>query len=76
MVNAAQRKPTKKEMRTLVEAFDDLLFYSRAHLNQTDADPGIFELHTCGRKLYTWGDLNAAIHRAEQVLEARNNAKT
>ena len=57
MVNAAQRKPTKKEMRTLVEAFDDLLFYSRAHLNQTDRD-----------MRPTWGDLNAAIHRAEQVL--------
>ena len=76
MVNTTQRKPTKKEVRTLVEALDDLLLYSRAHLNQTDADPGFRELHTCGRRLHTWGDLNAAIHRAEQVLEARNNAKT
>ena len=59
--------PTKKELQTLAKAFNDLLFYSRAHLNQTDTDPGTGDLHICGRRLHTWGDLNAAIHRAERV---------
>ena len=72
------KRPTKKEVQTLVKAFDDLLFYSRAHLRQTNTEsvlPGIgSDLHICGRKLYTWGDLNAAIHRAEQMLEARKDS--
>ena len=70
----ATKRPTKKEVQTLVEAFDDLLFHSRAHLNQTDTEYRGLELHKCGRSLHTWGNLNAAIHRAEQMLEARKGS--
>ena len=66
------KKPTKKEVQTLVKAFDDLLFYSRAHLNNTTVEPGTpGAVNIFGKKLYSWGNLNAAIHRAEQMLEAR-----
>jgi hypothetical protein len=68
------KKPTKKEIQTLAKAFDDLLFYSRAHLRETDINPDTGDLHICGRRLYTWGDLHAAIHRAEQVLEGRKDS--
>ena len=68
----AAKKPTKKEVQTLVKALDDLLFYSRTHLNNTTREPGTLgSLDVFGRKLYSWGNLNAAIHRAEQMLEAR-----
>ena len=58
------KKPTKKEMQSLVKALDDLLFYSRTHLQHTATQAW----------LYSWGDLNAAIHRAEQMLEARKDS--
>ena len=68
----AAKKPTKKEVQTLVKAFDDLLFYSRAHLNNTTKEPGsLGSVDIFGKNLFSWGDLNAAIHRAEQMLEDR-----
>ena len=69
------KKPTKKEVQTLVKAFDDLLFYSRAHLNNTTKEPGsLGSVDIFGKNLFSWGDLNAAIHRAEQMLEARKDS--
>ena len=66
------KKPTKKEVQALVNTINDLLFHSNAHLSQTIQEPGqIGSLNIFGRKLYSWGNLNAAIHRAEQMLEAR-----
>jgi len=71
----AAKKPTKKEVQTLVKALDDLLFYSRAHLNNTTREPGTLgSLDVFGKRLYSWGDLNAAIHRAEQMLEGRRGS--
>ena len=68
----ATKRPTKKEVKTLVNALNDLLFHSRAHLNNTTVEPGTpGAVNIFGKKLYSWGDLNAAIHRAEQMLEAR-----
>ena len=66
------KRPTKKEVQTLVKALNDLLFHSNAHLSQTIQEPGqTGSLNIFGRKLYSWGNLNAAIHRAEQMLEDR-----
>jgi len=66
------KKPTKKEVQALVNTINDLLFHSNAHLSQTIQEPGqIGSLNIFGRKLYSWGNLNAAIHRAEQMLEDR-----
>jgi len=66
------KKPTKKEVQALVNTINDLLFHSNAHLSQTIQEPGqTGSLNIFGRKLYSWGNLNAAIHRAEQMLEAR-----
>ncbi len=66
------KRPTKKEVQTLVKALDDLLFHSHAHLIETTREPGQpGALNNFGRNLYSWGNLNAAIHRAEQMLEDR-----
>ena len=71
----AAKKPTKKEIQTLVKAFDDLLFHSRAHLSNTTREPGTpGSLDVFGKRLYSWGNLNAAIHRTEQMLEARKDS--
>ena len=71
----AAKKPTKKEIQTLVKAFDDLLFHSRAHLSNTTKEPGTLgSLDVFGKRLYSWGNLNAAIHRTEQMLEARKDS--
>ena len=60
------------DVMALVKALNDLLFHSNAHLSQTIQEPGqIGSLNIFGRKLYSWGNLNAAIHRAEQMLEDR-----
>ena len=66
------KKPTKKEVQTLVKALNDLLFHSNAHLSNTTREPGSTgSLDIFGKKLYSWGNLNAAIYRAEQMLEER-----
>ena len=66
------KRPTKKEVQTLVKALNDLLFHSNAHLSQTIQEPGLpGSVNIFGRKLYSWGKLNAAIHRTEQMLEER-----
>ena len=69
------KRPTKKEVQTLVNALNDLLFHSTAHLNQTTEEPGQRgSVNIFGKKLYSWGNLNAAIHRAEQMLEGRRGS--
>jgi hypothetical protein len=72
------KKPTKKEMQSLVKALDDLLFYSRTHLQH--GKTLIEGLSLSGTTTVTqawlcsWGDLNAAIHRAEKMLEGRKDS--
>ena len=77
------KRPTKKEVQTLVKAFDDLLFHSRAHLSNTTIDLDEQRKYRSAmsdsfgvppRGHCSWGDLNAAIHRAEQVLEGRKDS--
>ena len=69
------KRPTKKEVQILVNTLNDLLFHSRAHLSNTTIEPGTpGSVNIYGKKLYSWGDLNAAIHRAEQVLEGRKDS--
>ena len=58
------RKPTKKTVQGLTKALEDLIHYIKAHLSNT-ASPFTFE------GVFTWGDLNAAIHRAQEVLNQR-----
>ena len=69
------KKPTKKEVQALVNTINDLLFHSNAHLRQTIQEPGQpGSVNIFGKKLYSWGNLNAAIHRTEQMLEARKDS--
>ena len=66
------KRPTKKEVQTLVNTINDLLFHSNAHLSNTTKEPGTLgSLDIFGKRLYSWGNLNAAIHRTEQMLEER-----
>ena len=70
----ATKQPTRRELRTLENTLEDLVHYSKAHMRNTTKTPeqirptpGIW-----GTDLFTWGDLNNAIHRAEEMLKARN----
>ena len=65
------RQPTKKEVQGLTKALEDLIHYSKAHLSNTASKPGIGSLPIYGQDVYTWGNLNAAIHRAQEVLSQR-----
>ena len=77
------KKPTKKEVQILVNTLNDLLFYSNAHLSNTTIDLDEQRKYRSAmsdsfgvppRGHCSWGDLNAAIHRAEQVLEGRKGS--
>ena len=58
---------TKEELETLVATLRDLIHCSQAHLGLTTKRPGLIDLY--GKDVFSWGDLNAAIHRAKTVLE-------
>ena len=69
------KRPTKKEVQILVNTLNDLLFHSRAHLNNTTVEPGTpGSVNIYGKKLYSWGNLNAVIHRVELMLEERKDS--
>ena len=69
----ATKQPTRRELRTLENTLEDLVHYSKAHLGLTTKRPGgIGQVEIWGTDLFTWGDLNNAIHRAEEMLKARN----
>ena len=62
--------PTKKELQALIKTLEDLIFYSKAHLANTTSKPdNPGTLNIWGADLYTWGDLNTAIHRSERMLQ-------
>ena len=65
------KQPTRRELRTLVDTLGDLIHYSKAHLTQTTKKPGPGQLDIWGKDIYSWGDLNAAIHRAQIMLQER-----
>ena len=62
--------PTEKELQTLVATLRDLIHCSQAHLGLTTKRPGLIDLY--GKDVFSWGDLNAATHRAKTVLEDLN----
>ena len=70
------KQPTRRELRTLVDTLRDLIYYSKAHLAQTTKKPGqckmaIYSSDMWGKDVSSWGDLNAAIHRAQIMLQER-----
>jgi hypothetical protein len=69
----ATKQPTRRELKTMVDTLDDLIHYSKAHLGLTTKRPGMpGQIDIWGKDVYSWGDLNNAIHRAEEMLKARN----
>ena len=69
----ATKQPTRRELRTLENTLEDLIHYSKAHLGLTTKRPGMpGQIDIWGKDVYSWGDLNNAIHRAEEMLKARN----
>ena len=73
----ATKQPTRRELKKMVDTLGDLIHYSKAHIRNTTKTPeqirptpGIW-----GTDLFTWEDLNAAIGRAEKLVEERNEAK-
>ena len=68
-------RPTKRELQELVASVLDLIHFSRAHLIHTTRTPGPGVVDVwgtdIGMDIYSWGDLNNAIHRAERVLQER-----
>ena len=72
----ATKQPTRRELKTLVDTLGDLIHYSKAHLGNTTKKPGApGQLDIWGKDVYSWTDLNAAIGRAEKLVEERNEAK-
>ena len=70
-----KKQPTKKELQTLVTTLRDLIYYSKAHLGNTTKKPGgPGQIDIWGMDVYSWGDLNAAIHRAQVMLQERSDA--
>jgi len=71
----ATKQPTRRELKKMVDTLGDLIHYSKAHLGNTTKKPGApGQLDIWGMDVYSWGDLNAAIRRAEKVVEERNEA--
>ena len=69
----ATKQPTRIELKTMVDTLDDLIHYSKAHLGLTTKRPGApGQVEIWGTDVFSWGDLNNAIHRAEEMLKARN----
>ena len=69
----ATKQPTRRELRALENTLEDLIHYSKAHLGNTTKKPGgPGQIDIWGMDVYSWGDLNNAIHRAEEMLKARN----
>ena len=65
-------QPTRRELRTLEDTLGDLIHYSKAHLGNTTKIPGApGQLDIWGKDVYSWTDLNAAIGRAEKLVEER-----
>ena len=64
----ATKQPTRRELKTLEDTLGDLIHYSKAHLGNTAS------AFWRGKDVYSWGDLNAAIGRAEKLVEERNEA--
>ena len=68
----ATKQPTRRELRTLEDTLGDLIHYSKAHLGNTTKKPGApGQLDIWGKDVYSWTDLNAAIGRAEKLVEER-----
>ena len=71
----ATKQPSRRELRTLENTLGDLIHYSKAHLGNTTKKPGApGQLDIWGMDVYSWVDLNAAIRRAETVIESRKGA--
>ena len=71
----ATKQPTRRELKALVDTLGDLIHYSKAHLSLTTKRPGApGQIDIWGTDVFSWGDLNAAIRRAETVIESRKGA--
>ena len=58
------------------DTLGDLIHYSKAHLGNTRKKPGRpGQLDIWGMDVYSWGDLNAAISRAEKLVEERKEKR-
>ena len=69
------KQPTRRELKTLEDMLGDLIHYSKAHLGNTTKRPGgTGQIDIWGMDVYSWGDLNAAIGRAEKLVEERKEA--
>jgi len=65
-------QPTRRELKKMVDTLGDLIHYSKAHLGNTMKKPGApGQLDIWGKDVYSWTDLNAAIGRAEKLVEER-----
>ena len=70
------KQPTRRELKTLEDMLGDLIHYSKAHLGNTTKRPGgPGQIDIWGMDVYSWGDLNAAIGRAEQLVEERKEKR-
>ena len=70
--NIHAKQPTRRELKTLVDTLGDLIHYSKAHLGNTTKKPGgPGQIDIWGMDVYSWVDLNAAIGRAEKLVEER-----
>ena len=71
----ATKQPTRRELKKMVDTLGDLIHYSKAHLGNTTKKPGgPGQIDIWGMDVYSWGDLNAAIHRAQIMLQERSDA--